>query len=183
MAQPKHGPEEQAVPEPYPRHMGRHGTARSPTVGTVAVRPANGYMPRPELDGPAGQPTTPRPRIYTVPPLPSNLTLIPHAPLVALSLTLAGSVALAVSHAGRHITRVSHRRRPSAPTPVFSIHLPPLLAPPSHPISSLLSLPLLSLSVNYVSLCYCPVPPPPLVIDYHISVISWLWSCELSHLG
>ena len=35
-----HGPEEQAVPRPYPKHVGRHSTTRSSTTGLLVAWPA-----------------------------------------------------------------------------------------------------------------------------------------------
>jgi len=56
-------PEEQAVPGPHPRHVDRHGMARSPTVGPVLARlpsPPH-HSPPPLSDSPLhlAQPTSP----------------------------------------------------------------------------------------------------------------------------
>ena len=82
------GPEEQAVPGPYPRHVGRHGTARYSRAGRL---PAPRIYKR-GLRSAASSRVTPNPKSY---PRRRPLSLTHrHSPSRAIDLTLLHSLSL-----------------------------------------------------------------------------------------
>ena len=136
------------MPGPYPRHVGRHGTACYRVADPLAARPANPVRPRPQAK--AGRHSAQLPLACRLPPphphslSPSPRTLNPTRSLSPLASSPRGGVSLA------------RDRLPPAHS-----HLPPCAGlPPSFPLPRhvLATLPLPSLVRSPPSL-----PLPPLV--------------------
>ena len=174
LAQPKPGPVANGTGLARPEGASRawaapqaRGTARArpaPTVGPVAARYGSFPIPGPGAR-PSPRPPPAPPHIKddaATPPNPNHsLDLSPPArrtrSLVRVSSRLS-ALALDPSAAAR--------LRPS-PAPVTTptlLHLPPSSSPRLLPPYSPFLYSVLSISPDYVSSCYCPVPPP-LAVD------------------
>ena len=149
------------------------GTARArpaPTVGPVAARyprpPPNDFFPIP---GPGARPS-PRP-----PPAPPHIkddAATPPNPNHSLDLSPPARRTRSLVRVSSRLSALAldpsaaARLRPS-PAPVTTptlLHLPPSSSPRLVPPYSPFLYSVLSISPDYVSSCYCPVPPP-LAVD------------------